>query len=148
VRERYNGQMNEWRPFLEGITEEQASFRPAPGDWSIKDILAHLILGERFNGYYLEELEFGQERWADGFGANSHAHTRGVIAANPTIADLLEDLRRSQAEVAGSLEALGDAFASRKASYWRLAYNLLQPDTHFQEHMEEIRSLAEAAGSQ
>jgi hypothetical protein len=145
VRERFALQEEELRSVLADITEEQASFRPAPQEWSIKDILAHLILGERFNGYWIEELENGQERWADDFGVNSHAHTRAVVAANPTLADLADDLKRSQAEVVGTLEGLQDSFTQRKGSFWRLAYALLQPDTHLRQHLEEIRSLAEAA---
>jgi hypothetical protein len=36
---------------LKGVTEKQAMFRYAPGKWSVKEVLGHVMDGERVFGY-------------------------------------------------------------------------------------------------
>ena len=44
---------------LSGVTEPQALFRYAPGKWSVKEVLGHIIDGERVFGY--RALRFARE---------------------------------------------------------------------------------------
>lgn len=145
VREKYRQIDSELRNIFEGVTEEEAGFAPSPDEWSAKEIIAHLILGERFSSSYIVELVGGQERWADDFLSNNHDQTRAVVAAYPTVADLLDELRRNELETVALLETLPEDFVRRKGSYWRLAYGSIQPDYHAEQHYSQIRDAIEAA---
>ena len=39
------------RRLVAGLSEDQLSTHPAPGKWSIKEVVAHLADGEVINGY-------------------------------------------------------------------------------------------------
>jgi uncharacterized protein YndB with AHSA1/START domain len=131
--------------FLEGVTEEEASFKPSEEDWSIKENLAHLIHGERYNHFYISELVFAEERYSDGYGDNLNAHIAATVEAYLTLQDLREELRRNSEETAGMLARLTDEFSNRKASYWRLAYGMLQPQYHLDTHIEQMQASLDAA---
>jgi hypothetical protein len=65
---------------------------------------------------------------------------RGVatIAAFPSIAELMDEVARSQKETIHFLKVLPQSFLARKGSYWKVAQNLLTNDTHMEEHTEQI----------
>ncbi|MCK6585293.1 MAG: DinB family protein [Anaerolineales bacterium] len=44
-------QLNEIRTALGSLSDSQARFKPAPGEWSIKEIVSHLIDAERVFSY-------------------------------------------------------------------------------------------------
>jgi uncharacterized protein YndB with AHSA1/START domain len=131
--------------FLEGVTEEEASHKPAPSEWSIKENIAHLINGERYNPFYIAELAFSEERFSDGFGDNFHPQVEATVAAYPTLVELREELRRNSAETIGTLARLPQEFIARKGSYWRLAYNLLQPAYHLDSHIGQMQAALDSA---
>jgi uncharacterized protein YndB with AHSA1/START domain len=131
--------------FLEGVTEADAAFKPSPDEWSIKENLAHLLQGERYNHFYIAELVFGQERFSDDFGDNLHAQVAATVDAYPTLQDLRQELRRNGEETVGMLARLTKEFSGKKASYWRLAYNMLQPQYHLDGHIDQMRAALEAA---
>jgi uncharacterized protein YndB with AHSA1/START domain len=126
---------------LEGVSDEAASRCPEPGEWCVKEIVAHLILSERANADFTTEIVSGHERWADDFGSNSHERGRSVMAVYPTLPELLAELKRSQEEVYAYLASLPASFSERKGAYWRTAYNLLGPGSHISTHLEQIRAV-------
>jgi hypothetical protein len=67
------------------------------------------------------------------------------VDAYPTLQDLRQELRRNGEETAGMLARLNEEFSNRKASYWRLAYNTLQPLYHLDGHIDQMRAALEAA---
>jgi uncharacterized protein YndB with AHSA1/START domain len=131
--------------FLEGVTEEEASFKPSPEEWSIKENLAHLLQGERYNHFYIAELVHGEERYSDGYGDNLNAQVAATVEAYPTLQDLRQELRRNSAETVGMLARLSKEFSGRKASFWRLAYDMLQPQYHLDSHIDQMRATLEAS---
>jgi hypothetical protein len=131
--------------FLEGVTEEEASFKPSSEEWSIKENLAHLLHGERYNHFYVAELVFGQERFSDDYGDNLNAHVAATVEAYPTLQDLRQELRRNGDETVGMLARLNKEFAEKKASYWRFAYNMLQPQYHLDGHIDQMRAALDGA---
>lgn len=131
--------------FLEGVTEEEASFKSSPEEWSIKENLAHLLQGERYNHFWIAELVFGEERFSDGYGDNLNAQVAATVEAYPTLQDLRLELRRNAAETVGMLARLTKEFSNRKASFWRLAYNMLEPQYHLDSHIDQMRATLEAA---
>lgn len=131
--------------FLNGVTEEEASFKPTPSDWSVKGVLAHLIHSERFYQDYIAELVSGFERFADDYGGNIDVFIEATIAAYPTLDDLVHQYKRNMDETVFILANLPEDFVARKGSYWRLAYGYVEDPYHYFSHEEQMRSALEAA---
>jgi uncharacterized protein YndB with AHSA1/START domain len=136
---------NELDQFFEGVSETEASFKPTPVEWSAKEILAHLIQGERYSPFHLAEIINAQERFYDDYGDNVQATIQATVAVYPTIQGLLDELKRCHAEIVALLERLPDEFVLRKGSYWRVAYNYLEAPYHFREHLEQMQVIIQAA---
>jgi hypothetical protein len=83
-------QPSELRSLLNGLDEEKGKYAYADGKWSIKEVLSHLIDGERIFGYRVLRISRGDETPIEGFEQdgyieNSHANER-------SFEDLLEEL--------------------------------------------------------
>jgi uncharacterized protein YndB with AHSA1/START domain len=144
VRKRYEESNAILAQALEGISAAEADFRPAPGDWTAKEVMAHLIIGERDNHPYVAELVAGEERPYTDF-SNSHLRTRGTAEAYPTLEAMMAALRGAQAETVHMLAALPDEFVAGRRSWWRLAFGFLQNDDHTLLHLRQIEAAVAAA---
>lgn len=131
--------------FLVGVKEDEAAFKPAPEDWSLKEVIAHFIQGERFTHEFINELVFSEERFSDGYGENLQAYIDATVAAYPTLKDLVLELKRNFAETVGILERLPEEFVARRSSFWRLSYNMLQDPYHYFSHKEQMQAALDAA---
>jgi hypothetical protein len=83
-------QPSELRSLLNGLDEEKGKYAYADGKWSIKEVLSHLIDGERIFGYRVLRISRGDETPIEGFEQdgyieNSHANER-------SFENLLEEL--------------------------------------------------------
>jgi hypothetical protein len=83
-------QPSELRSLLNGLDEEKGKYAYADGKWSIKEVLSHLIDGERIFSYRVLRISRGDETPIEGFEQdgyieNSHANERSFD-------DLLEEL--------------------------------------------------------
>ncbi len=125
---------------FKGVSEEKAARAPAPGEWSARHILAHLIAGERHINYWITTVIAGQEPWQDESEGNLRIRLDAVINGFPTIQALLTELKRNEAETVAMLNALPDAFVARKGAYDRVARTMLAWPDHTREHLEQIRS--------
>jgi uncharacterized protein YndB with AHSA1/START domain len=134
--------------FLAGVSEDEASFKPSPSEWSIKGNLAHFIQGERFFQQYIAELVSGHERFADDYGGNVDALIEATIAVYPTTQEMVQENKRSMAETLYLLANLPEEFVANKGAYWRIAYDLLQDPYHFNSHLEQMQAVLEAARDQ
>jgi uncharacterized protein YndB with AHSA1/START domain len=131
--------------FFDGVSEEEATYKPAPDEWSLKGNLAHFIQGERGFHTYINGLVSGYERFADDYGGNEDVFIEATIAAYPTLQDMVQEYIRNKAETLNILANLPDEFVARKGSYWRLAHDLLQDPYHFDSHMEQMQVVLAAA---
>jgi uncharacterized protein YndB with AHSA1/START domain len=130
---------------FEGVSEAAANHRPAPDEWSAKEVLAHLLIGERdSHSYYIETL-LDNDRQYDGGFDNSDLRTRAVAQAYPSCQAMLDELKRLEGEAVALAAGLPAAFVARPAVYWRTAYNWLQNPLHITEHLRQIRSAIAAA---
>ncbi len=127
---------------LEGVSEQEATFKVAPGEWNVKEVLAHLIHTERDWQYAIDKWIVGED---SGFAPNLDARIRATVAAFPTIPDLMQELRRSESETIELLRNLPDEFVAQKDSYWVLAYNQVQFKGHTAEHVAQINAAVSAA---
>ncbi len=130
---------------LQGVSEEEADFKPAPEEWSIKEVLAHFIHGERDTHSYINDYVYSQERVADGYGENMPARTLATVQSYKTIPALLAALKRVEAETVFIVSHLPEHFVANKGSYWRLAFSMLQFPVHTKEHAEQIKVILAAA---
>lgn len=146
ARERYEQIEGELDDFFAGVDDTAAFYKPGPEEWSAAEVLAHFIHGERYQNFWLAELADGHEGWHDDWGGNVHAQVAATVAAYPSVAALLEELKRHHAEMVAFVSNLPADFAERKASTWRLAYNLLEEPFHHHAHLEQMReAIAKAA---
>ncbi len=146
VRQQYAESNAELAQCFEGASEAAAAHPPAPGEWSAREVLAHLLLGERGQCDFIAEQIAGQERAYDAFAGNIQPPITALLAVYPTVPELLQALLRIEAETVALLAALPPEFVARKSTYWRLAVNLPFFTLHHQEHLSQIRAaLASAA---
>ena len=96
---------------LRGLTEEQGGSRYAPGKWSAKELVLHLIDTERVFAYRLLRFARGDRAPVEGFDqdpyvANSNAGAR-------TVASLAEEFEHIRAATLALLRGLDSAAWSR-----------------------------------
>ncbi|MCQ3938027.1 MAG: hypothetical protein DPW18_13395 [Chloroflexi bacterium] len=130
---------------FEGFSDEQAMKRPAPGEWSALEVVAHLIHTERFNFNYLSNLIDGYEPVADNFGGNITPSVEATVKANPSIKQMTQALRCMVEELLLYVENIPEEFTANKGSYYRFGSGLLQPGFHLNAHTEQIQKALAAA---
>jgi membrane-associated protease RseP (regulator of RpoE activity) len=125
---------------FKGVSEEKAARAPAPGAWSARHVLAHLIEGERGIHHWITCMIASQEPWQDNRQGNLRIRLDAIINGFPTIQALLTELKRNEAETVALLNALPDEFVARKGSYARLAREMLNWPDHTREHLDQIKA--------
>jgi len=148
VRQTYAAADAELEVAVKDITEAEAEFRPAPHEWNAKEVLAHLIIGERDTHAYIAELTDGEERVYPTYIGNNNLRTKATASAYPSLAALLEELKRNEAETVAMLAGLPPEFVAAKRTYWRLAFGQLQGGNHTQDHLQQIQAAVAAARQQ
>ncbi len=81
---------------LSPLSPQQADFRPGPSEWSFKEVLGHVIDGERVFAYRVLRISRGDETPIAGFEQNAYVRESNFGAR--TLPDLLEEfdlLRRA-----------------------------------------------------
>ena len=143
IEKAYAAINDELTQLLAEIDDTRATRAPAPHEWHIKQILAHLIAGERDAHSYLSTLIGSQERWQDDWEGNLPARLDAVIKVYPTAQQLLQAFIANEAETVAILAALPDAFVAHKRSYRRVAEWMLNWFVHTQEHVAQMRATLE-----
>lgn len=134
--------------FLRGVSEMEASYRPGPDDWNVKQVLAHLIQGERYNQQWIGELVGDWEGAYDGYAGNQEVRLNATVHAFPTLADMVAELKRLNAETVALLQHLPEEFVGRRRSFWRLARTLLDESySHIGDHLQQMQAAVAAARS-
>lgn len=134
-------QPRELRQLLEPLTEEQGQFAYAPGKWSIKESLVHMIDTERIFAYRALRIARGDQQALPGFEQNDYVPASGANARS--MADILEEydtvraatlslLRSFQPE---ALERMGTA-SNNPVSVRALAYIMAGHEAH---HLHLLR---------
>ncbi len=145
LQARYDEDQTLLEKAFEGVSEIEAGTPPAPGEWSAKEVLAHLILGYQFNPNFYAQAFTGSEPWTDDFGGNSHELTHAVVVAFPTLPELFAEMRHLARLMVAFVEAWPPEFVANKSTYFRLAWPLLEGQTHTQSHAEQIKAAIAAA---
>lgn len=145
VRARYDESFLKLEAAFVGVTEAEADREPAPGEWSAKQTLAHLVHTERGWIGNLDDSVGGYPRLSDDWGGNITAHINATLKAYGSAAELIAELRRLSVEMVAFLEALPPAFVERKASYFIAAAQLIELESHTLTHIDQINAAIAAA---
>jgi uncharacterized protein YndB with AHSA1/START domain len=132
------------RKAFEGASETQAGFCPSAEEWSAKENLAHLIVGEIGNQVWISDLVNNDERDYTDLGANVRAQLQAMIGITPTVPGLLQRYEDA-CEETSLLLSKAEALRPRKATLWKVGYNLLQTPDHQQGHIAQIKVVLDAA---
>jgi uncharacterized protein YndB with AHSA1/START domain len=146
ARSKYDLGLAELEKAFDGVSEAEASFEPAPGEWSAKETLAHLIQNERHFLENLDDVIGGYPRVSDDWTGNSSLHVKATVAGYKTLRSMLDELKCLSDEMVGYVAALPASFVERKASYFQVANMLLEGSIpHIGDHIPQVRRAVEAA---
>ncbi len=130
---------------LNGASEAEVSYKPAPAEWSVKEVIAHLIQNELNWQNIASEIIVGHEGYYDDFGGNLQARIDGTMAIFPTISVLLRELKNHDAESISLLAHIPEELLTHKGRFWKLVYQANQNPYHLQTHLEQIKAALQAS---
>jgi uncharacterized protein YndB with AHSA1/START domain len=125
---------------LAEVTESETDYRPTPEEWSIKEIIAHLIHSERDHQVWISNMVLSQEPMVDDFAGNLDARVKATASLYPNLPDLLNGYKISIEETALCVSLLPLSVTADKGVFWRLAFVGLQLPIHSQSHFEQIEN--------
>jgi uncharacterized protein YndB with AHSA1/START domain len=131
----------ELRAAIEGLSDEEAEKSPAEGEWSVKQVLAHLSSGER--GFQNLLVNWAVNGWLDGGPIGNDAipgQLGAVLAVTPTLQGLVERYLTDEAETVAFLRRLPEQTVAHKARYRRIGEAVLYGPGHTREHIEQIKN--------
>lgn len=132
---------------LSGVSEAMADYRPDEDSWNAKELLAHLITVER--GVQMGLATQVTNGTLDGFPNNPAAWVRSVTAVYPTLTEIVDLWKRTEAETVALLANLPDEFVARKTSYLNSGNTFLNGmPQHTRSHIVEIEALLQKAQQQ
>jgi uncharacterized protein YndB with AHSA1/START domain len=145
MRKKADASFSELDAFLAGISDKEAFFKPGKDAWSVMEVLAHLIHGERGYQQYICDVAGYQQPHYDDYAGNLQARNAATLAAYPTLAEMVRELKHSAKETIALVTALPPEFLAHKAAFWQIAYGAVEPDYHIATHMEQMRAAVQAA---
>ena len=145
VRLKYDDSLGRLEACFKDVSEAEADLEPAPGEWSAKQTLAHLVQTERGWIANLDDSVGGYDRPGDDWGGNLPAHINATVQAYGTVRGLFDELKRLSVEMVAFLAALPDSFVERKSSYFLTAAQMLELESHTISHIDQIKAALAAA---
>ncbi len=130
---------------LNSASESACSFKSSASEWSVKDILAHLIHSELGWQNAASEIMGGHEASYDDFGGNIQPRIDGTVAIFSTKDGLFNELQRHDAETISMMAHIPAEFLSHKGRFWKLSYQASQNIYHQQSHIEQMAASIKAA---
>jgi uncharacterized protein YndB with AHSA1/START domain len=137
------------RKQVEGLSEQQANARPAEGEWSVNELVAHFVLAQRDYQSWVADMinDVPIEDWLMN-RSNLRARITALTARLPGLPALLDELVQAQAETATMIAAFPESFVRQRQHLYRRAagWEIQEiPDHYYQEHREQFRKTIEAA---
>jgi uncharacterized protein YndB with AHSA1/START domain len=133
---------------LSGVTDAEASYSPGPEKWSVKETLVHFILHERNLQTWINDLVYDTACICDVNPGHCLFRIRATLTTYPTLDNLMAELRRTYKETVATVAFLESSFTQRKASYWRVGFELLEKNLGYQEHIRRMEEMINSARSE
>jgi hypothetical protein len=144
IEEQYAGFAAELGGILADVTEKEASVRPSEDGWSVREILAHLVLFERCFQQWISMYVEGDELRE--FAATVRVRVEALLGRFSSIGDLVAELNGGRTETVSLLRELPEAFASRP-EYVRMGQTMIGEAIHSTLHHDQLRRvIAEVRG--
>lgn len=89
IREAYAAQPAELRQAFDGLDETAGRHTYAPGKWTVKEVLSHIVDGERVFAYRMHRISRGDETPIEGFEQDGYIENSN--ANERPFADLLRE---------------------------------------------------------
>lgn len=129
------------KAILKGANETQAARAPSTGEWNAKQILAHLILNERYVHWWLGTVIGSQEAVQDEWEGNISPTIDALVEAHGTLKALFNALLTDRRTSVVLLRHLPPEVVARKGSFSRIAANMLDGwGLHGDEHLEQLKA--------
>jgi hypothetical protein len=133
----YSSANAQLREIIEDITEDEAEFRPAPAEWNVKDVFAHLIASERDTYTWVASLVHNQYRMP--YTSNAAPRLKSLQRSYGPLPQLFQGLQAAQTEGVYLLSELPPELAERKNTFVPLAAELVEgTPAHYRDHMGQI----------
>jgi uncharacterized protein YndB with AHSA1/START domain len=127
------------------LTDEQAGLAPANGEWSVKQVLAHLSASERgFQTWVVDVLQGNETKGVEGRLPEQFA---AVFASAPTVGALLDRFEHDLAESRALVAALTSEHRAHRAHYWQIARTLVSFQFHTKDHLRQVQATVRAVAS-
>jgi uncharacterized protein YndB with AHSA1/START domain len=130
---------------VSGVSEAEASYSPGGEKWSVKETLVHFILHERNLQTWINDLAYDPACSCEVNPGHCLFRIRATLTTYPTLNDLMAELRRSFKETVATVAFLEPSFTQRRASYWRLGYELLEKMLPYQEYVRHMEDMINTA---
>jgi hypothetical protein len=127
-----------------GLTDAEAAVAPSPGEWSVKEVLAHLTIGERYGLDHLARMAGDDPpvEWPESSDRLLHL----ALMPEPleaTVQSLIGLLRQNRALI----EAIAGQTPAQRV-FHQLGTQVYYTVDHFNDHIEQIQSVAGAVKGQ
>ena len=126
---------------LTGVSGDEAARRPSEDAWSLREVLAHLMLFERSLQQWISTLVVGQELRA--FAITVPARIKALFSRYGTAEALQQALASHRRETVALVEALPNEFIETP-DYVRMGQVLIQEEIHTAVHHDQLRRTLEA----
>jgi uncharacterized protein YndB with AHSA1/START domain len=143
LEKEYSNLDTELRGILNDVPEEVAAQRPGKEEWSARETIAHLILGQRYANFYFSN-RFVNEPFPV-WSANNLQIVTALAQTFDTTADLLNELNRMRRETVLLARSVPQEFLEKRGTWARLQQFSDFVENHDHIHYEQIKNAIEAA---
>jgi hypothetical protein len=125
---------------VEGLADVVAAQRPAEGEWSVKEVLAHLSSGAQEFHTVLTHVAVNGWFDSEGFYPDQFPGQMGaVLAVTPTLTGLVDRFFQDELETEELVRRLPERTVAHKARFRRIAQHVLADPDHTCEHIAQIK---------
>jgi uncharacterized protein YndB with AHSA1/START domain len=143
LEKEYSNLDTELRGILNDVPEEVAARRPSKEEWSARETIAHLILGQRYANFYFSN-RIANEPFPVWTAQNLQIVT-ALAQTFDTTADLLNELNRIRRETVLLVRSVPQEFLEKRGTWARLQQFSDFVENHDHIHYEQIKNAIEAA---
>ena len=145
VRQIYESLSGELAEVLDGVSEDEADFRPDEGEWNAKEILAHIIATERSIHIWISNAING--RVFGGWATNDDLIIQSIVDVSSSTQALREELNLVNAQTVSLIKRLPENIVTYKGTFHNIVTTLNKHGIpiHTHQHYERIQELIRQA---